>query len=164
MRPKVSVESVAEKLASAAEKAMAAGIHVLLLSGGNPTNHIPLGARIEIRGEELAAAVRARVPKSENVTFVDNWSDAELTHLRYWSVDKLHLNALGHRRVAGNILTALGVPVPDWGEDVPELQRPGTLAYWRGYVIPWIGRRLTGRSSGDGREPKRPTLMPVELA
>lgn len=164
MRPKVSVESVAEKLASAAEKAMAAGIHVLLLSGGNPTNHIPLGARIEIRGEELAAEVRARVPKSENVTFVDNWSDAELTHLRYWSVDKLHLNALGHRRVAGNILMALGVPVPDWGEDVPELQRPGTLAYWRGYVIPWIGRRLTGRSSGDGREPKRPTLMPVELA
>lgn len=163
MRPKVSVESVAEKLASAAEKAMAAGIHVLLLSGGNPTNHIPLGARIEMRGEQLAVAVRARVPESDMVTFVDNWSDAELTHLRYWSVDKLHLNALGHRRVAGNILTALGVPVPDWGEDVPELQRPGTLAYWRGYVIPWIGRRLTGRSSGDGREPKRPTLMPVEL-
>ncbi len=163
MRPKVSVESVADTLAAAAEKAMAAGIHVLLLSGGNPTNHIPLGARIEVRGEELAAAVRARVPKSENVTFVDNWSDAELTHLRYWSVDKLHLNALGHRRVAGNILTALGVPVPDWGDDIPELQRPGTIAYWRGYVFPWIGRRLTGKSSGDGREPKRPTLMPVDL-
>jgi hypothetical protein len=31
-------------------------------------------------------------------------------------------------------------------------------------VLPWIGRRLTGRSSGDGREPKRPTLLPVELA
>ncbi|MBX3311217.1 MAG: SGNH/GDSL hydrolase family protein [Cryobacterium sp.] len=163
MRPKVSVESVADQLASAAEKAMAAGIHVLLLSGGNPTHHIPLGARIELRGEQLAVAVRARVPQSENVTFVDNWADAELTDLRFWSVDKLHLNALGHRRVAGNILTALGVPVPDWGDEVPELQRPGTVAYWRGYVVPWIGRRLTGRSSGDGREPKRPTLMPVEL-
>jgi len=163
MRPKVSVESVADQLASAAEKAMAAGIHVLLLSGGNPTNHIPLGARIEMRGEQLAVAVRARVPKSETVTFVDNWADAELTNLRYWSVDKLHLNALGHRRVAGNILTALGVPVPDWGDEVPELLRPGTLAYWRGYVFPWIGRRLTGKSSGDGREPKRPTLMPVDL-
>ncbi|MBX3091015.1 MAG: SGNH/GDSL hydrolase family protein [Cryobacterium sp.] len=163
MRPKVSVESVAEKLAAAATKAMASGIHVLLLSGGNPTNHIPLGARIEVRGEQLAVAVRARVPESANVTFVDNWSDAELTDLRYWSIDKLHLNALGHRRVAGNILTALGVPVPDWGDEVPELRRPGTIAYWRGYVLPWIGRRLTGRSSGDGREPKRPTLMPVEL-
>lgn len=163
MRPKVSVESVADQLASAAQKAMAAGIHVLLLSGANPTNHIPLGARIEVRGEQLAVAVRERVPKSGNVTFVDNWSDAELTDLRYWSVDKLHLNMLGHRRVAGNVLTALGVSVPDWGDELLELQRPGTLAYWRGYVLPWIGRRLTGRSSGDGREPKRPTLMPVEL-
>ena len=163
MRPKVSVESVADQLAVAAEKAMAAGIHVLLLSGGNPTSHIPLGARIEVRGELLAVAVRTRVPKSDMVTFVDNWSDAELTNLRYWSVDKLHLNALGHRRVAGNILAALGVPVPNWGDAVPELKRPGTIAYWRGFVLPWIGRRLTGRSSGDGREPKRPTLMPVEL-
>lgn len=163
MRPKVSVESVAEQLANAAKKAMSAGIHVLLLSGGNPTHHIPMGARIEVRGEQLAAAVRTRVPTSDLVTFVDNWADAELTKLRYWSVDKLHLNALGHRRVAGNILTALGVPVPAWGPELPELQRPGTIAYWRGFVLPWIGRRLTGRSSGDGREPKRPTLMPVEL-
>jgi lysophospholipase L1-like esterase len=164
MRPKVSIESVADRLAEAAEKAMAAGIHVLLLSGGNPTRHIPLGSRIEVRGEELARAVRARVPASDTVTFVDNWADAELTELRYWSVDKLHLNALGHRRVAGNVLTGLGVPVPDWGGESLELQRPGTLAYWRGYGLPWIGRRLTGRSSGDGREPKRATLLPVELA
>jgi hypothetical protein len=28
-------------------------------------------------------------------------------------------------------------------------------------VLPWIGRRLTGRSSGDGRTAKRPTLEPV---
>lgn len=162
MRPKVSIEAVAERLAAAAEKAMAAGIHVLLLSGGNPTRHIPLGSRIEVRGEELARAVRARVPASDNVTFVDNWADAELTELRYWSVDKLHLNALGHRRVASNVLRALGAPVPDWGDESLELKRPGTLAYWRGYVLPWIGRRLTGRSSGDGREPKRATLQPVE--
>lgn len=163
MRPKVSVESVADTLASSALKAMEKGIHVLLLSGANPTKHIPLGARIEARGEQLAAAVRERVPASGLITFVDNWSDAVLTDLRFWSVDKIHLNALGHRRVASNVLTALGVPVPDWGDDQLELRRPGTIAYWRGYVVPWIGRRLTGRSSGDGREPKRPTLMPVEL-
>lgn len=164
MRPKVSVESVADKLAAAAQKAMDAGIHVLLLSGGNPTKHIPMGARIERRGNELAHAVRERVPQAGSVTFVDNWADDELTNLRFWSVDKLHLNALGHRRVASNVLTALGATVPEWNDDALELQRPGTIAYWRGYVLPWIGRRLTGRSSGDGREPKRPTLMPVELA
>jgi lysophospholipase L1-like esterase len=162
MRPRVSIESVADRLAEAVHKATGAGIHVLLLSGGNPTRHIPLGSRIEVRGEQLALAVRERVPAS-GVTFVDNWADAELTELRYWSVDKLHLNALGHRRVAGNVLTGLGVPVPEWGDERLELTRPGTLAYWRGYVLPWIGRRLTGRSSGDGREPKRAALLPVEV-
>lgn len=162
MRPKVSVEWVADQLAESAEKAMAAGIHVLLLSGANPTKHIPLGARIEVRGEQLAVAVRDRVPESERVTFVDNWADAELYDLKFWSVDKLHLNALGHHRVASNVLTALGVPVPSWADEMLELQRPGAIEYWRGYVFPWIGRRLTGRSSGDGREPKRPTLLPVD--
>lgn len=164
MRPKVSVESVADKLANSALKAMDRGIHVLLLSGANPTKHIPLGARIEVRGEQLAVAVRERVPISDKVTFVDNWADAELAELRFWSVDKLHLNSLGHRRVAENVLAALGVPVPNWDEEQLDLRRPGTIAYWRGYVLPWIGRRLTGRSSGDGREAKRPTLMPVELS
>jgi hypothetical protein len=31
-------------------------------------------------------------------------------------------------------------------------------------VLPWIGRRLTGRSSGDGREAKIATLTPVDPA
>ena len=36
------------------------------------------------------------------------------------------------------------------------------VKHWREFVLPWIGRRLTGRSSGDGRAAKRPTLSPVE--
>ena len=31
----------------------------------------------------------------------------------------------------------------------------------RTFLVPWFGRRLTGRSSGDGIEPKRPTLQPI---
>ncbi|MEU1026437.1 SGNH/GDSL hydrolase family protein, partial [Streptomyces sp. NPDC005904] len=30
------------------------------------------------------------------------------------------------------------------------------------HLVPWIGRRLTGRSSGDGRPPKRPELLPYD--
>src|SRR5690606_17465019 len=62
MRPRVGVEAIAERLCAAAERATAAGIHVLLLSGGNPTRHLPLGSRIHERGEQLAAAVRAGAP------------------------------------------------------------------------------------------------------
>ena len=103
------------------------------------------------------------------VPFVDNWADAELGERRFWSVDKLHLNARGHTRVATHVLQSLSVPVPEeWGAGTsaaaPADERvQGTLAYYREFVLPWIGRRLTGRSSGDGRPPKRPELTPVDL-
>jgi lysophospholipase L1-like esterase len=164
MRPRVSITGIADQLIAAVERATAEGIHVMLASGANPTRHIPLGASIEKRGDQLAEAVRAHLPL-ERVTFVDNWADAELTRLEYWSLDRLHLGAAGHRRVAGNVLAALGVAIPDVAADaIPNDARPRTAAYWREYVLPWIGRRLTGRSSGDHREPKRATLQPVEVA
>lgn len=163
MRPRVSIAGIADQLVGAVERATAAGIHVVLASGANPTRHLPMGAAIERRGNQLAAAVRAHLPL-ERVTFVDNWADEELTELRYWSVDRLHLGPLGHRRIAGNVLAALGVPIPDVAaDDIPQTARPRTAAYWREYVLPWIGRRLTGRSSGDNREPKSAVLRPVEV-
>lgn len=167
MRPKVSTESVASMLEQAARTVTAAGIHMLLLSGANPSRHLPLGGVMRKRGDELDAAVKAILP-GENVTYVDNWADEGLGDARYWSADKLHLNALGHARVASNVLTAFGVPVPaEWGvEEVasaPSGDRSrNTAAYYREYVLPWIGRRLTGRSSGDGRTAKIPTLTPVD--
>lgn len=163
MRPRVSIEGVADQLSTAVSRATDAGINVLLVSGANPTRHIPLGAAIERRGDQLARAVRAHLP-SPGVTFVDNWADEELTKLQYWSVDRLHLGPLGHRRVAGNVLAALGIAIPDVAaDDIPELTRPRTAAYWREYVLPWIGRRVTGRSSGDNRVPKSATLVPVDV-
>lgn len=166
MRPRVSIESVAAQLDAAVGTARQAGIHVLLLSGANPSRNLPLGTLLRKRGEQLAVAVRAHLPR-DGVTFVDNWADATLEDIRYWSADKLHLNALGHARVAANVLAALGVPVPsEWGvEEVASAPAGGrarnTAAYYRTFVLPWIGRRLTGRSSGDGRLPKSATLQPV---
>ncbi len=166
MRPKVLIDDVAEQLVQAARQATDAGIHVLLLSGANPGKHLPMGAVMNRRGDELAEAVVKRFP-IENMTYVDNWSDAELTKIEYWSSDKLHLNALGHSRVASNVLRGLGVPVPSaWGIDdalVSRANARNNLGYYRDYVMPWIGRRLTGRSSGDGRAPKRATLLPVVI-
>ncbi|MGV8912112.1 MAG: SGNH/GDSL hydrolase family protein [Rhodoglobus sp.] len=164
MRPKVSLESITDQLLAAVDTATASGIHVLLLSGGNPSKHLPFGSVMATRGQRLADEVLSRLPK-DNVTFVNNWADEELATLRYWSVDKLHLNARGHARVASNVLSALEIPVPDFAADEGPADdaRPRNAAYWREYVLPWIGRRLTGRSSGDNREPKSATLQPVEI-
>jgi lysophospholipase L1-like esterase len=162
LRLRVSIVSIADQLEAAVDRAVGSGAHVILLSGADPTRHIPLGSLVRARGNQLAASVRDRLPK-EHVTFVDNWADAELGQLPYWSRDKLHLNPAGHARVAGNVLAALGVPIGDVSESGLSAEaHERTAAYWRRYVLPWIGRRLTGRSSGDNRKPKIATLQPVE--
>lgn len=169
LRPRVRVESIAKLLLDAAAEAVASGSHVLLLSGANPSRNMPLGPVFARRGNELDDAVRAGVP-GENVTFVDNWIDEQLGDMRYWSADKLHLNPLGHARVAGNVLTELQLAVPaEWGiaevEAAPAGERGrSTFEYYRRFVLPWIGRRLTGRSSGDGRTAKIAQLQPVDPA
>jgi lysophospholipase L1-like esterase len=163
LRPRVAIKSIADQLLAAVDRGVAAGSHVVLASGANPSGHMPLGGLVQARGEQLAQGIRDQLPR-ENVTFVDNWADAELGDIRYWSRDKIHLNSLGHARVASNVLAALGLPIPQPGHD-PEIDEPRmrSAAYWRQYVLPWIGRRLTGRSSGDNRAPKIATLQPVEL-
>ncbi len=167
MRPRVSIDGVATQLVDAAKRVTAEGIHLLLLSGANPSAHLPMGGLVRRRGNELADAVRSHLPL-ENVTFVDNWADETLWDLRYWSPDRLHLNPLGHARVASNVLTAFGVPVPaEWGVEEVAAAPPGersrrTADYYRRYVLPWIGRRLTGRSSGDGRAAKIAELTVVD--
>jgi lysophospholipase L1-like esterase len=173
LRPRVAIHDVAEQLTLAVRRATDAGIHVLLLSGANPSDNLPGGGAVQRRGDELARLVRtdvAAMADRSRITFVDNFADQVLRDLRYWSVDRLHLGPYGHARVASNVLTALGVPVPpQWM--VPEMaasaplgRRAPSAAYYREYVLPWIGRRLTGRSSGDGRLAKYPELIQVERA
>ncbi|UTT63163.1 SGNH/GDSL hydrolase family protein [Microcella humidisoli] len=162
LRPSVSIEAVADRLVSAAERARATGAHVMIVSGGDPTRHIPLGRVFSRRGDALAVAARHRLVGTD-VLFVDNWSDPQLPELRHWSVDRLHLNAQGHALAAANVLAALGVaiaPAPTAPDAADDVERPRTAEYWRRYVLPWIGRRLTGRSSGDHRRAKRPALEP----
>ncbi len=162
LRPSVSIEAVADRLVGAAERALATVPRVMIVSGGDPTQHLPFGAVFSRRGNELALAVENRLAGTD-VLFVDNWSDPRLPDLRYWSIDRLHLNAQGHALAAANVLSALGVAVvasPDAPDAGDALERPRTAEYWRRYVLPWIGRRLTGRSSGDHRQAKRAALEP----
>ena len=93
---------------------------------------------------------------------------------RLWSVDRLHASPLGHERIASGFIQALGLDnhLPSWTEPLPPLEpirrRPHALVasevvWMQRYFTPWIIRRLRGRSSGDGRHPKRPELASVEF-
>lgn len=167
MRPRMAEQAIADRFREAVLRIRASGIHVLMLAGANPSDHLPLGSMMDRRGAALTTAL-IDIADLDGVTFVDNFGDRGLRDIRYWSPDRLHLNSLGHARVASNVLTGLGVAVPEeWGVDEVASAPAGessrrTAAYYREFVLPWIGRRLTGRSSGDGRLAKRPTLEPFD--
>lgn len=89
---------------------------------------------------------------------------------RLWHEDRLHANAEGHRRIAAGLASVLGLPGfdGDWAAPLPPRPQPSVWertvadALWATkYLAPWLLRRLTGRSSGDGITAKRPTLRPI---
>lgn len=89
---------------------------------------------------------------------------------RLWSGDRLHANSLGHERVAAALASLLELPGSDsrWQDALPAMppftwrdRLEGELAWGRTHLMPWLVRHARGRSSGDGRRPKRPTLGPA---
>ncbi|WP_204162185.1 MULTISPECIES: SGNH/GDSL hydrolase family protein [Rathayibacter] len=161
IRPTVSITANLARLEVAIDRAVESGIHVVFVTVANMTRHLPLGHVIETRGDRFALGIQKWDGK-DNVTVVDNWFDETLYDLRFWAPDRLHLNTAGHLHAARKIPAALGVEVQQTLDPVvEELRHRSSGVYWRELVQPWIGRRVTGRSSGDGRRPKSPTMQPV---
>jgi lysophospholipase L1-like esterase len=145
----------------------ASGADLLLFGFAKLNDRLPGRNLVRGRAELLNAAV-ADAADRYGAYVINLWADDEFCHPAMWSQDRLHMNGYGHRRVAAHVLTALGVePEPGWWE-LPPPKPAGSWAAsrlddarWAGaYFAPWVKRRLTGRSSGDNRIAKRPTLGP----
>ena len=162
LRPGFDAAQSVERSFAAVDRIREAGPHVLVLAGPDPIRNLPLGEKISARGAAYTDLALERAEGMEGVTFVDNYHDRAFEDSTHWSEDGLHLSPAGHLRVAANCLDALGVPYPTFWPDPrdpkPDPKTYRSASYARHYVVPWVGRRLTGRSSGDGRIPKRPLL------
>ena len=157
LRPRTSISRIADAFSQVLRRCDEEGVQLILLSGANPSAQLPLSRVIQRRGDLMSAVVVARMGEREDVVLALNWPDAELSDPSYWSEDRLHMNARGHHRVAARVLDALGQQVPEGWWSLPELPDAVRLArgeYFREHLGPWFRRRLTGTSSGDGREPK----------
>lgn len=88
-----------------------------------------------------------------------------LADKRMWCDDRLHLSPEGHRRLAAATAHTLGLAAveddPIDALDSHRLSIAEELRWTRTFLLPWIRRRLTGRSSGEGRFAKRPELGPL---
>jgi len=164
LRPRTPLAEIADLFSHVLRRCDEEGVALVLLSGGDPSAQLPMSSLIRRRGNELTALVEARFAGRDDVVRAYNWPDRELATAAYWAPDRLHLNTRGHHRVAARVLTVLGLePRAEWwslpeGSDAVRL---GRAAYARAHLGPWVHRRLTGRSSGDGREPKHPEFTTV---
>lgn len=142
---------------------------VVLFRAIDPRRRMRGAGRVMANVLRLIARVDELAEKHPNVVVVDLFDTRVFDDARMWGEDRLHLSDEGHLRVAEAIMQALGAePRFDWRLGL-EPARPAP--WWTSqkqnarwvwlYLLPWIGRRLRGRSSGDGRPPKRPVPTPV---
>ncbi|HZG03734.1 MAG TPA: SGNH/GDSL hydrolase family protein [Streptomyces sp.] len=166
LRPKCDMGRVCGLLEeSVAKLAPNCGQLVLMRS---PGRRGPVLERYRARMEHLFAHIDA-LAEEHGALVVDLYSCDALGDPQMWAEDRLHLTAEGHRRVAEAVWQRLGHPAEsDWTAALPPAVPPGwyarrvaDLRFAHRHLLPWIGRRLTGRSSGDGRAPKRPELVPL---
>lgn len=156
LRPNADIEHIADAFSRVLRRCDQEGVTLIVLSGANPSAQLPMGRVFQRRGDLLSEAVLRRIADRPDVVQALNWPDAELSLPQYWSADRLHMNANGHHRVAARVLDAVGVAAPEswWSPQSDEAAGPSGLAYYREYVGPWVRRRVTRTSSGDGRTAK----------
>lgn len=130
---------------------------------------MPLAYILGSRVAELNDAIRGACAASGAI-LVDVALYPVASDPRLWSDDRLHANSLGHARIAEALADHLGLPGTDrsWTEPLPDRRRTtvadvlrAEVAWTRRHLLPWAWRHLRGRSSGDGRQAKRPQLLPV---
>ncbi|MFE7516431.1 SGNH/GDSL hydrolase family protein [Streptomyces sp. NPDC057540] len=167
LRPKVDMVRVRDLLTEAVERLTPSCGQLVLMR--SPGREGPVMERFRPRMEELFAHIDG-LAAEHGALVVDLYGAPSLGDPRLWDVDRLHLTADGHRRVAEAVWQTLGLPPEeDWRTPLPPAVQPGWASrriadarFAKEHLGPWIGRRLTGRSSGDGRAPKRPELLPYE--
>lgn len=166
LRRSFDLDRVLTDLDAMAAALTARGATVLTFTFPDPTALIPVAAsRIRARVAALNAGVR-RISAERGAALVDlGAGGADPAH---WSADRLHANGAGHARIAAAAAATLGLaadPEPiaaSLTSPRPSPSRYAADAIWVGrHLTPWLLRRLRGVSSGDGREPKRPELLPV---
>ena len=162
---RVDIDALVASIDAAVARANDIGACVVLFTHGTPAAgpFRTLRGRIAIFNELIREVV-----DTHQAVLVDNWRLREAQDPRYWDVDKIHLSPFGHHLAALHVLNSLGIRhdteplvLPDATSLTTRERLRAEVEWASGFAGPWIYRRLTGRSLGDGITPKRPDLAPI---
>lgn len=165
IRPNYNPELLLPEYSRAVREIAATGASVMLFTvlerTGNKGKVADLWAA---RFSEFNRNILA-VGKEVGAIIVDANEDSSLGDRRLLAFDRLHLNPQGHYRVAQGVLEKLGLPFdPNWRKPLPPAKQKLWImkqligfVWFVTFLLPWVWRRIRGRSSGDGLSGKYET-------
>ena len=163
-RPKI----LARELAAGVASLRRSGAEVLVVTAFAPRRWslTALNNRFSRFNDELV-----RELESTGAMILDFAVDPACAENESWAEDRVHLSSYGHRVLSYRAAARLGVArATELGilDNAVHTEPPGELdasiptARWLWvHVLPWVGRRLRGRTAGDGIVAKQPALLAV---
>ena len=146
-------------LRGAINRLLASGSQVVVVNTINPL-HLRVFSRLAKRAESMTMLIEETAAEF-NVPVLDVFRIEKFSDLCFWAEDMVHFSGYGHTRIANKAAALLGLSHRFEEEEEFEMLGPGrsffdTMRWVWLYVLPFIGRRIRGASSGDGLEPKYP--------
>lgn len=159
--------ALAARLGDGIRRLRASGCDVLLVTPFLPRRRasLLLAKRFALFNSELRTLAR-----TSGAVLLDVETAPTIGDLSLWADDAVHLNPRGHRMLAYEAAARLGVPDAEplglleqslHADDGDEPAADPRAAWLRDHAMPWMLRRLRGRTAGDGREPKHPGLVAI---
>ena len=167
IRPNYRADLVLPLYADAVRRLAASGATILLFTVLERTGNTGKAAKMwETRFREFNRNVRA-VAEEVGAIIADANEEPAFSDRRFLAFDRLHLNSMGHDRVAQAVLELLDLPFDKkWREPLPPAKdQPVVFRAWITsmwfitFALPWMWRRARGKSSGDGRSCKYPIAI-----
>jgi lysophospholipase L1-like esterase len=164
LRPGYDAAATIAKYQNAVREVAATGATLLLFTVLEDTGNKGRGAEVwKSRFSDFNKAVREVGAEVGAIVSDANGLDF-FKDSRFLAFDRLHLNQEGHWRVAQAVLEVFDYPFdPAWrtplppAKPTPWIKRRITGVLWFFvFALPWVIRRIQGKSSGDGRIAKYP--------
>ncbi|MBK9036375.1 MAG: SGNH/GDSL hydrolase family protein [Myxococcales bacterium] len=167
-RPRWDAARVAGEVGVMVGALRAVGATVVTFTIPDVSRRMRLGRALTAKTTALNHELRAMADRT-GARLLDLASYELAGEPRMWARDRIHGNPEGHARIAAALAHLLELPGATDGlaGALPPLRRRRRelvvedVTWLARYVAPWAWRRLRGRTTGDGRGPKRPTLTPV---